>query len=973
MVAIELYIGGTTDENRVDLYSEFDFAKQLVFTYTNFDIEDIGEIPKTATNIRLEVPATQRNERNFEFLGRIDAQGDFRNNFTILDGGAIVATGIVLAANEQDVKVENSHIAPSNYKLTLIFEESLPFTQLQNFSLAELSYNNVVRTGANVFSGTRAEVDDGDKQGFMAVKERAYATNFITESDFVPFLYLRPILQDVFASIGYSLQSDFFQNNQIKTLAIPLLRKAYDEAEAKSISNFFAKVLGDGLIYGGLLFGLRLEDPNISGAPYFDINDEWEQSSAGAPVQPPGLNNANEGDFFRAKQYGLYAVESSVVLTNSNGFSGTERFFLQVIKNGDTSNPVTSTEGTYNSSTDTFSLTTYAAVLLDISETIYITVAENFTSSSILNIEGSVTISPINFGAETVTRLNNTVYVDKLIPREWLFIDLLKDLKRLFNLGFRVDTLTKTIRIEPLLDWSVSLSSQADPFDSNAPIRFIGADYDDTAGSEIWVNAGTGNDLFNTQNNFPTLSSSPTGLSTVLFDGTQSINTTNINASISSNSYTVSYCVNITSNAGSSPFGVICRLRDNQIVTTRLFENSEALPPQGGFIANVSGFQRLDYNIDLDSWQIVTVTVNYNGTPTINAYVNGNLRGTLIISGASFSFSDFILFLFGRDAQQNFGAFNLAEFVIEDGIASQQKITNIYRYLHTRYIGALQVQQNGLLQTENSISPKLDKSKETTYRQAVFGSRFLVQNLKTDSNDGTSEAIQTEDFQVYSTNTQLNQYEVNDAKTIETELVCKTLQVRDLNISPDVGKTQLLPLVYPEDQRENNSVAEFVDNKELHLVFYERAAKQGETRKDLIFGALKKNFGTLSDEFVGLGYSVSFDLPNRLSLSFADVQTNTAQNITGLSRRFHATMLSSYSRGTLLRAFVHLNRAVLQNQRFSIVEILNQHFIFQQLEKVNMYTSEAVRAYMLKLYRLDENTEQNIDDNPTSGLITVQD
>ena len=216
---LKIFIGNYADQRSLDLFPDApDFSQVLAVTSaTSF------EISGAYTKRSIRIPATQNNIAAFQLAG--GANGALVDCAVEVDGIPLVNKGkayIQESVNGHDFYTRQ----PKELSLVILSNNGDWIADIKDRPLSSLFTNADALTfdETTVKDGWKADYNLGDALGFCLIKQRAWAiAGEVQWYEFTPFAFLRTMLDRIFASIGYRLQSGFFDTAQFKDLIMPLL------------------------------------------------------------------------------------------------------------------------------------------------------------------------------------------------------------------------------------------------------------------------------------------------------------------------------------------------------------------------------------------------------------------------------------------------------------------------------------------------------------------------------------------------------------------------------------------------------------------------------------------------------------------------------------------------------------------------------------------------------------------------------
>ena len=205
------------NNQEIDLFKAEELPLNITKRVNNIE----GEIQGDYSRASVSVPATSTNvlilgdsRRFFDFRIEVDGQPSF-------NGTARVRKGKTFSQGYAAIK--------ETFEINLISNNSSWFVQLGETMLSDLIDLIVDFTQANILTGF---VSDPSlrQHGFTFIKLKEWENSISTPPSIrylpsvfesTPVLYVKPLIEEAFNSIGYTIQSDFFDTDMFKKLVIP--------------------------------------------------------------------------------------------------------------------------------------------------------------------------------------------------------------------------------------------------------------------------------------------------------------------------------------------------------------------------------------------------------------------------------------------------------------------------------------------------------------------------------------------------------------------------------------------------------------------------------------------------------------------------------------------------------------------------------------------------------------------------------
>ena len=205
------------NNQEIDLFKAEELPLNITKRVNNIE----GEIQGDYSRASVSVPATSTNalilgdsRRFFDFRIEVDGQPSF-------NGTARVRKGKTFSQGYAAIK--------ETFEINLISNNSSWFVQLGETMLSDLIDLIVDFTQANILTGF---VSDPSlrQHGFTFIKLKEWENSISTPPSIrylpsvfesTPVLYVKPLIEEAFNSIGYTIQSDFFDTDMFKKLVLP--------------------------------------------------------------------------------------------------------------------------------------------------------------------------------------------------------------------------------------------------------------------------------------------------------------------------------------------------------------------------------------------------------------------------------------------------------------------------------------------------------------------------------------------------------------------------------------------------------------------------------------------------------------------------------------------------------------------------------------------------------------------------------
>ena len=261
-----------------------------------FSIDDINDITKRRGSFSktIELPNTTTNASLFKFAYNVQSfVGGFQPNKKIR--AAMWEDGVQVFSGAMQLLSMSKTKGDVTYEVGLFSEDVSLFQDIQNNLLvntAGVTGMNHTLTSAHVSATWTASGASGYVYGLV---DSYGATDVITQGWFAvpywkmgPSIYVKKMVDLIFAQAGYRYSSNFFNSTLFKKLVIPY--SAGTIPVTLSGSNIFAQTTGNINAFGTSFTKAFFQNDSV--APYYDRGGYWVASSSTfvAPVLPTRWN-----------------------------------------------------------------------------------------------------------------------------------------------------------------------------------------------------------------------------------------------------------------------------------------------------------------------------------------------------------------------------------------------------------------------------------------------------------------------------------------------------------------------------------------------------------------------------------------------------------------------------------------------------------------------------------------------------------
>lgn len=205
------------NNQEIDLFKAEELPLNITKRVNNIE----GEIQGDYSRASVSVPATSNNvlilgdsRQFFDFRIEVDGQPSF-------NGTARVRKGKTFSQGYAAIK--------ETFEVNLISNNSSWFVQLGETMLSELTDLVVNFSQANILTGFVSD-PAARQHGFTFIKLKEWLHPVgapptlryqLSLLEATPVLYIKPLIEEAFNSIGYTIQSDFFDTDRFKKLVMP--------------------------------------------------------------------------------------------------------------------------------------------------------------------------------------------------------------------------------------------------------------------------------------------------------------------------------------------------------------------------------------------------------------------------------------------------------------------------------------------------------------------------------------------------------------------------------------------------------------------------------------------------------------------------------------------------------------------------------------------------------------------------------
>lgn len=439
------YINIIVDGEKVDLPDE------LPNIELNFKIDDdeLGTASGSSSERSLSLPATKKNDSIF---GRWWNVGEQNLTAAEFKQASIEINGLPILNGQAQLKEVTTRGARykregDNYKVAFYGSNADWFLQLKDKELGrDLDWSSELHQLDTLLISTRYNADPAlVNYCYTIVKWRDWVGSLADRADVLqstPGLFIRAILDKIFDSVGYTLNSTFLSTTVFRRyiLLAPLVDK-YPQEYSEDYLNVRATKTTTSSLPGGLinLAGLDFDNqtfaPNVGPNPYTPV------------VASSIIFGAGNTSRYTAPEYGFYQFKMSVVIDNIVPSGPTGQFGFVPLSFAP-SFPSSTTDNLYTiTAADNGTRFTYSIVgELNAGDIVEFYVGGDGA------VGGGTTLDVISgtlevIGESVIREGSNIDF--KYLLRDWKINDFLRGLTEAFNLQWETNVGKGEITVEP--------------------------------------------------------------------------------------------------------------------------------------------------------------------------------------------------------------------------------------------------------------------------------------------------------------------------------------------------------------------------------------------------------------------------------------------------------------------------------------------------------------------------------------------
>ena len=426
---------------------EVDLPAELPNIELSFSLQDsIGTTQGARSTRSLNLPATKQNDTIF---GRWWSVGEDNLTSAEFKKSSIEVNGLPILNGQAQLKEVSTkgvryERQGKQYKVSFFGDNADWFLALKDKELGlDLDWSTEIHTLGSLLISTRYNADPAlVNYCYTIVKWRDWTGGTGDRVDVLqstPALFVKAILDKIFASVGYTLSSSFMSTTVFARyiLLAPLVDK-YPQAYSEDYLNVRANKTTTNTLPGtaianftGLDYDTQTFAPNLGPNPY-------SPSVAPTVLIPPGPPVLTSR--YTAPEYGFYEFRMSAIVT---GITGPTTFGFT---------PISAAPGFPS----TFTGNLYTVGIADNGTRFTYSVVGELNAGDVVEFffsGGASAVFDVTGGnleviGESVIRDGSRIDFQYLL-RDWKITDFLKGLTEAFNLMWQTDTATGVITVEP--------------------------------------------------------------------------------------------------------------------------------------------------------------------------------------------------------------------------------------------------------------------------------------------------------------------------------------------------------------------------------------------------------------------------------------------------------------------------------------------------------------------------------------------
>jgi hypothetical protein len=456
MIEVTLYENdaniGTIEINDSDTFP-------LSLTKSNSDIRDITKRQGVYTK-DFKVLATAKNNRFLKYIYNANATAIGGRDCSISYNGMPILTGLIFAINvgqrnqadEYTLRIYSDNVD----WYTLLGGATINSYDYGNLEVASFGMSNGQLSGVLPASTTQSTLSRAYIEAswrFPSLFDYLYPLisygqpingNYVAETDMRPAIYLGKMLTKAFASIGYTLESDFFSTGVGSKLILPFTGGGFNKG---GLFDFDIRAGGDVIVSSNIMPPSTLASPQPPTYVRLIPNVEFDDQSNVYDNTTGIITITEQGDY-------QYAVEAEISFETTIAFLlGDFHIIVRDINtlqeyidlDSNSSQPFNAAVPTYLNPVAFSQQSTIQSIPIGQYE---IVLKYGYTSAG-----GLLTVRLLNESKFTQTFQRNITtgrtYILSSVLKDIKVLDILGGMQNIFNLYFDTNNNDRVIRIEP--------------------------------------------------------------------------------------------------------------------------------------------------------------------------------------------------------------------------------------------------------------------------------------------------------------------------------------------------------------------------------------------------------------------------------------------------------------------------------------------------------------------------------------------
>lgn len=389
-------------------------------------------------------PVGSRSKQSFKFPPTKELQEIFGNfeETTLANETAAAFKPAYIESNGFPVLYGRAQLMPLNgisgqyrrkaktYPVAFYGNNADWFVQIKGKLLSDYSFTNHIYDIPTVGNGFVADYDSGDEFGYCLIKWKEWNTaGQVGWDEFTPFIFIRTFIDKIFADLGLTLVSSFFNLPFFKRLIMPIPLKPYDAEFSEENINCQAE-----------------RTPAQVFTQLSNAKVQYNDDSTGTNYDDG--NNFNTGsNSYTIPFSGFYNITGQINISGFSGAPAVGNCVLYIRKNGVT---IASTSG-INLNTAAVASVTFSGVMLgaDVGQVVDVFLQTpdgglGGGGSYTVNITGLFTVQYVSTGPQLGFQV-----IFPLLFGKWKVTDFLTGLTEAFNLIWETNPQAGTVTAEP--------------------------------------------------------------------------------------------------------------------------------------------------------------------------------------------------------------------------------------------------------------------------------------------------------------------------------------------------------------------------------------------------------------------------------------------------------------------------------------------------------------------------------------------